>query len=184
MAEFTPEDLDTQYRKGYEEAETLSIQMASMNKVDIPIFYGTAEDKITAEEYCGLIKNFWLLTHSDKKKRLRQNQMVVRVSLHLRGPAAKWYRNLEKDKDPLVTGYDETNGEKEEGEANKEYLDKFLKAFKKRWQNELNATDKMHLRLILGKNQWKRCSTSMPACGPICGTFWTGQHHLTANRRT
>ena len=151
---YTQEDLDTAradgvetgHARGYKEAETMAIQLGSMNKVDIPIFYGTSEDKVTAEEYCGIIKNFWILSHPDPAKRVRQNQMVIRTSMYLRGPAAKWYRNLEKDGDPLVTGYNAQDNE-EANEPNKTYLENFLKEFKKRWQSELNQTDKMHLRI-------------------------------------
>ena len=83
MATYTQAQLDEATARGYEEAETLAIQLGSMNKVEIPIFYGTSENKITAEEYCGLINNFWILSHTDKAKRIRQNQMVIRVSMHL-----------------------------------------------------------------------------------------------------
>ena len=152
--QFNQEDLDaaradgetTGHARGYEEAETMAIQLGSINKVDIPIFYGTSEDKVTAEEYCGIVKNFWILSHTDPAKRVRQNQMVIRVSMCLRGPAAKWYRNLEKDGDALVTGYNNQDNE-EANEPNKSYLDEFLKEFKKRWQSELTQTDKMHLRI-------------------------------------
>ena len=134
------------HARGYEEAETMAIQLGGMTRVDIPVFYGTSEDKVTAEEYCGIIHNFWILSHPDKAKRIRQNQMVIRTSMHLRGPAAKWYRNLEKDGDPLVTGYVEGDPN-EVNDPNKTYLAKFLAEFKKRWQSELNPTDKMHLRI-------------------------------------
>ena len=147
MAQARNQEQERFFKQGFEEAETLSIQMASMNKVDIPIFYGNSDDKVTAEEYCGLIRSFYKLSHTDPKKRLRQNQMVIRVSLHLRGPAAKWYSNLEKDSDPIVCGYDEADAEKEETDRNKAFLENFLDSFKKRWQKTLNPTDKMHLRL-------------------------------------